>query len=185
MKRFLTVGMTLALICAVAATTLAAVNAITKNKIIAYEQEVVEDALSVVAKGLAIGQLNQSEDPSILEYYQLMNASNGIEGYIVMVLGSGYGGEMTVLASYAVDGSVMAAKLLGNAETPGLGKKAEADGYMDKFIGTGGNSSPVPVKKTELGNTDAESISGATVTFSGIAKALAYGSAFVTSMGGK
>ena len=89
MKRFLTVGMTLALICAVAATTLAAVNAITKNKIIAYEQEVVEDALSVVAKGLAIGQLNQSEDPSILEYYQLMNASNGIEGYIVMVLGSG------------------------------------------------------------------------------------------------
>jgi electron transport complex protein RnfG len=79
---------------------------------------------------------------------------------------------------------VIDARLLANAETPGLGKKAESPSYMEKFQDTGSEQS-VPVKKDELEKADADSISGATVTFSGIAKTIAYGSDFVKSLGGE
>lgn len=91
---------------------------------------------------------------------------------------------MLVMASYGISGEVLNAKLLANAETPGLGKKAENKEYMGKFIGTG-SKSPVPLKKSELDKSAAESIGGATVTFSGIAKAVSQGSLFVKSLGGK
>ena len=53
---------------------------------------------------------------------------------------------------------------------------------MDKFIGTEGFT--VPVKKSNLSSAGLKA-SGCTVTFSGIAKALAYGSEFVKTVGVK
>ncbi len=184
MKQMMKVGLLLAIICAVAATALAAVNMITKDKIAAYERNVVIAALSEVASGFSIGESQASTDALVQQFYPLAGQSKTVEGYLLMLNANGYGGAMTVMASYSKDGKILAAKLLGNSETPGLGKKAESKTYMDKFIGTGG-ASPVPVKKSNLSSADAESIGGATVTFSGIAKALAYGSEFVKTVGVK
>ncbi|MFA6706856.1 MAG: FMN-binding protein [Sphaerochaetaceae bacterium] len=184
MRQYFKVGITLALICAVAATALAFVNHVTKEKIATYEESVVLDAYSEVSAGFTVGELIVPTDEMVSEYHPLTNSSGNISGYIVMLNANGYGGEMTIMASYGIDGEVLGAKLLGNSETPGLGKKAESKTYMEKFVGTG-SVGPIPVKKSELSKADAESIGGATVTFSGIAKALAYGSDYVKNLGVK
>lgn len=177
MKSMLKVGLTLALICAVAATALAAVNLVTKDRIAQYEFEVVQNALLEVADGYNVGELQEVADEIVREYYPLANAAQELQGYILMLSGNGYGGEMSIMASYDVDGQILGVKLLANSETPGLGKKAEQDSYMEMFVGTGSRSL-VPVKKNDLAPAAAESISGATVTFNSIAKALAYGSEY-------
>jgi electron transport complex protein RnfG len=185
MRQLTRVGITLSLIAAIAATALAMVNAITAPKIAAYEQQVIQNALSEVSGGFALGEaVTVADDGSVAEIHKLLGSDTSVAGYILRLTGTGYGGSMTIMASYRTDGEVIDARLLANAETPGLGKKAEAPSYMQKFQGTGA-SAPVPVKKDMLGKADADSVSGSTVTFSGVARAIAYGSDYVKGLGGK
>ena len=90
---------------------------------------------------------------------------------------------MDIIASYSLDGSIMAAKLTTNSESPGIGKKAENDWYMDMFKGLGADD-PIPVSKNDLPSEQSALISGASITFSGITAALRSGSEFVKGLGG-
>lgn len=185
MKQFARVGITLSLIAAIAATALAMVNAFTAPKIAAYELAVIQNALIEVSGGFELGDSSENtQDAAVANVHKLHDQSGEIAGYILQLTGAGYGGEMVIMASYKTDGEVIDARLLANAETPGLGKKAEVPSYMTKFQGTGG-STPVPVKKDALEKTDADSVSGSTVTFAGVAKTIAYGSDYVKTLGGK
>lgn len=91
---------------------------------------------------------------------------------------------MKLVASYDLAGEIIAVKMLSNSETPGIGKKSEDPSYMDKFIGTGGDGE-VPTSKSQLSSDQAQAVSGATVTFTGISKALDYGSDYVRKQGGR
>ncbi len=71
---------------------------------------------------------------------------------------------------------------MDNQETPGLGKEAENPEYMKKYIGTG-EDSPVPVRKSQLSQEDADAITGASITFMGIGKALASASDYAKKEG--
>jgi Na+-translocating ferredoxin:NAD+ oxidoreductase subunit G len=185
MRNFMKIGITLALICMVAASTLALVNGITAPAIATYEEGVVLQALDEVSNSHTVGKfIGETGDETVSSYYELNDANGQVVGYILKLNAVGYGGTMSVMVSYDTLGEVLNAKLLSNAETPGLGKKAENKEYMGKFIGTGAKN-PVPVKKTELDKSVAESVSGATVTFSGVAKAISQGSVFIKSLGGK
>ncbi|MDD4219392.1 MAG: FMN-binding protein [Sphaerochaetaceae bacterium] len=185
MRQFLKVGVTLALIAAIAATTLAFVNAVTAPRIAAYEMQIIENALSTVAGKFRLGETKPSlTDEKVSAVHLLQDTDGNHIGYILQLEGIGYGGELTIMASYLNNGEVVEARLLANAETPGLGKKAEAPTYMEKFKATGA-AVPVPVKKDALQKEDADSISGATITFAGVAKTIAYGSNYVKSLGGK
>ena len=185
MRQFARVGITLSLIAAIAATALAMVNAVTAPKIAAYELQVIQNALTVVCCGFALGDSDtETGDTSVSAVHALKDTDGSIAGYILQLNGVGYGGAMTIMASYLDTGEVIDARLLANAETPGLGKKAEVPAYMEKFHGTGGDTA-VPQKKDALEKSDADSISGATVTFAGVAKSIAYGSDYVKSLGGK
>ncbi len=184
MKKMVSIGITLALIASVAAATLAIVNAITAPRIALYEEQVINEALQTVAGPYRVGEQIESVDEQIIDIYRLVGSDGTFAGYVVQLLGVGYGGEMTMMVSYLQDGEVLDARLLANSETPGLGKKAENATYMEKFIKTGA-ALKVPQSKGELSKEASDSISGATVTFSGVAKTIAYGSDFVKSLGGK
>ena len=71
---------------------------------------------------------------------------------------------------------------MANAETPGLGKEAENPSYMEMFIGHGGEED-VPTGTSDLEPAEADAVSGATLTFLGIARALEAGSDYVASGG--
>ncbi len=181
LKYIFKTAVVLAAICAVAAIALAALNAVTAPKIDAYEVQKVLSALEEVSCGYEIGE-KQEVNESYVAYLHPLSSGGKQCGYILGLTSIGYGGELTLVASYDLDGVLMAAKLVADDETPGVGKKAENEGYMDKFVGTGTASSPVPTSKAQLSDADSAAVSGASITFTGISKALAYGSGFVKSL---
>ena len=190
MTRYLKTALILAAICAVSAVILAALNMVTKPAIDAYEEGKTTSALKAVSNGMEIGEYAEINDGYITYRYELTppnatantGANTAVTGYILGLKTNGYGGEMVLVASFDTDGVVMNAVLVSDDETPGVGKKAEADGYMDKFIGTGSTDNPVPTTKSMLSEVDSAAVSGATMTFTGITKALNAGSAYVRSL---
>ena len=181
------IGGKLAIICAVAAAVLGLMNAVTEPRIEQIKQERLEAALGKVSEGMIVGEAQDTDEgDAVSTYYPLYEGSKDDtpEGYICRILGNGYGGEMAVLAGYTDEGKVFAVQLMENSETPGLGKEAEKSEYMQKYIGTGADK-PVPVRKDMLSQDQADAVTGATITFIGVAKALVQGSDFVDKLEGK
>jgi len=182
MKTILVTGAKLALICAVAAVALGFVNSITAPRIEQIKQENLENALSVVVPEGKAGNESVVDEGPVRGLYPIEKDGQTI-GYILRLVGTGYGGDMGILASYDLRGDVLAAVLMENEETPGLGKEAENPDYMKKYIGKGADT-PVPSSKKDLPAAEAETVSGASITFIGIGKALSAGSAFIQARGG-
>jgi H+/Na+-translocating ferredoxin:NAD+ oxidoreductase subunit G len=187
MRNILKISGKLALICAVAAIALAFVNQLTAPKIEEYNKEKLIQALSAVSKNYTISEASimvndvdsetNSEFSNVNEYYTLTENGTTV-GYILSVTANGYGGPMGMIIGYEINGEIIQARLLKNAETPGLGKEAEKSEYMEVFLSKGA-SDPIPQRKNQLPADIVDAISGATITFSGVAKALYSGSEFV------
>lgn len=184
MKELTAIGSRLGIICAVAALVLGLVNGITEPRIAELKAEKLHQALSAVAPIGEIGdEVFVEETEGIIQSYYPVTAAGKAVGYVINLKAAGYAGDMKVLASFTADGAVLDARLMDNQETPGLGKEAEKPEYMQKYAGSGADK-PVPVKKSQLSQAEVDSISGATITFMGIGKALEQGSGFVKSLGG-
>ncbi len=171
----------LGLICAVAALCLGAVNSITEPQIEIFRQQKLQNALEQVSPGGIIGEEVFAEAPVVLSYYPV-DKDGEKSGYILNLKGSGYGGDLIILASYDPAGTLIGSVLMENDETPGLGKEAEKDWYMKKYLGFAG--SDIPSSKNQLEQVDVDAISGATITFAAIGTALAAGSDFAVKLGG-
>jgi Na+-translocating ferredoxin:NAD+ oxidoreductase subunit G len=182
MKNTLVVGGKLALICGVAAIILGLVNAVTAPTILLNKQKELGTAVSKVAGDMKVGEQVMVDESGIVDYYYPADGKAGEETFIMKLTGTGYGGDMGILAGYSGDGEIFSVVLMENQETPGIGKKAENPEYMDKFIGTGGVK-PVPVLKDQLTQEQADAVSGATITYLGVSQALAAGSDFVRGLG--
>ena len=182
MKTILKTGFILFAICALSAGLCGIVNSITAPRIAVNEENAKMLSMQSVASGYEMGSEIASMDEDILSVIPLYE--NGEEkGYILELVTSGYGGEMTVIASFYSDGELIKVELGTNSETPGLGKKAENESYMMMFRGLGG-SSPLPSSKSDLSAENQEVVSGASITFNGISEALRNGSEYVKSLGG-
>jgi Na+-translocating ferredoxin:NAD+ oxidoreductase subunit G len=182
MKEVIKTGGKLAAICAIAAIALGIVNAITEPIILAARAERLRLALSKLSVGLEIGDFMEGDEESVLGYYPL-RGPDGIEAYIINVIGDGYGGDMNLLTGISIQGEILSAELMQHTETPGLGKEAENESYMQMYIGTGGDS-VIPSRKSELDSEDADAITGASITFIGIGKAFNGAADFVSQIGG-
>jgi electron transport complex protein RnfG len=181
MKNVVVVGLKLFAICAVAAVTLGGINAITEPVIIQRKIMELQQALDELTPDAATGEAAAVPDnPVIVRRYPVTKEGESA-GMLLELQGSGYGGEMKILARYDEDGTIRAVRLMDNTETPGLGKKAENPAYMEKFLGTGSADDPVPVRKDMLKSGDADAVTGATITFLGISKALAEGAEYAAA----
>lgn len=175
MQSLMIVGGKLALICTVAALVLALVNAVTAPVIEQNREERLNETLSQIVGSQSVGERQDVADHDVVQAYW---AISGSDSYVLDLVGQGYGGDMRMLAGYRGDGELFAARLMQNNETPGLGKEAEEPGYMEKYTGHG-DENPVPARPDQLAPDQADSVSGATITFMGIGNALATGSQFV------
>ncbi len=183
MKQYLKVAFSLFLICAVAASLLAVINAITAPVIAQNSEKETIEAYNAIAAGYTfdLDELKESDTAGV-EYTIPLYDGNELAGYIAGLVGNGYGGAFTLVASYSIDGTLLEAKMMGNSETPGLGKKAEESWYMKQFAGLGGDK-PLPESKSDL--ADPSAVSGASVTFNGVNKAIKTGSEMIKQMGGR
>ena len=183
MKTILKTGLILFVICALSAGLCGIVNSITAPKIAENIRQEQLKAYDAVASGLEIGEETAIEGVSGVKSQLPLTADGKTEGVILNLTGNGYGGEFSIIASYSLDGELLAAKMMGNGETPGLGKKSEQAWYMDMFVGTG-SSKPMPAAKTDLPGDLAQAVSGASITFGGVSSTLRNGSEYVKSLGG-
>jgi electron transport complex protein RnfG len=183
MKSVVIIGLKLFAICAVAALTLGGINAITEPLIFQRRIMELQQALDELTPDAETGEaVAVSGDPVVVKRYPVRKKGQNA-GMLLELQGSGYGGEMKILARYDKDGRVRAVKLIENSETPGLGKKAESPAYMEKFVNTGTPENPVPVRKDMLASDEADSITGATITYLGVSKALAEGARYAAAQG--
>jgi electron transport complex protein RnfG len=141
--------------------------------------------LEGLAPGRAFGMFRPVEGKHpVLGFYPSWSGPGKAETCIVQVQGNGYGGGFSLLAHCADDGEILGARLLDNREIPGMGKAAQSPEYMDKFVGTGA-AKPVPLDPKKLSQKDLAAVSGVSVTYAGIARALEQASAFVKAGGSK
>ena len=187
--RLVIVGGKLALICTVAAVVLGLTNAITAPVIVENRARALAEGLAVVVgksgvPGSQVGEASPIVDSTVAQTaYPITGVDGEVVGFILQLVGIGYGGDMQLLAGYRPTGELFSAQMMENLETPGLGKKAEAPAYMEMFIGSGAES-PIPVSKKELPADQADAITGATITFIGVGRALADGSELVRELEG-
>ncbi|KGM38806.1 hypothetical protein S1OALGB6SA_1899 [Olavius algarvensis spirochete endosymbiont] len=160
----------LGLIGALAALLLAVLNSFVAPIIELRREAEMRAVLDVLANGEKTEEAETVSEPGILQRWRISND----KGWILEMEAVGYGGPMLLAASYKSDGTIVAARLMDNKETVGFGKKAEDSAYMKVFEGFGGEIS-IPQSRTELAN-GADLVSGATITFTGIAVALEKGS---------
>jgi electron transport complex protein RnfG len=99
-------------------------------------------------------------------------------GLILTLVIDGYGGPVTIMANYQKDGTLVKAVVVNDTETPGIGKRIEEEWYMALFAGKGG-ADPIPLKKSQLPAEQADSLTGATITFTAVSAALEAGSAWM------
>jgi electron transport complex protein RnfG len=209
------IGVKLFAICIASAIVLSLLNALTAPRILENKEKEEKEALVELVTFGEPGN-KQAVDDEIVVSCREVSDTDQLVGYVLELRGLGsYGGEMKLLAVYKPDGELSNAKLMENRETPGLGKKAESDEYMRKFLGKGGmNGVPIPTsielleQQTGLGVETAQSrveirgvadffyfifqwffgkpktgssdsVTGATVTFLAVSRALAGGSDYV------
>jgi electron transport complex protein RnfG len=185
--RLVIIGAKLALICTIAAVVLALVNAVTAPVIVENRARALAEGLAAVAgksgvPGVQVGDAHAIADSEVVSTaYPITSADGAAVGFILQLVGIGYGGDMQLLAGYYGSGELFSARMMENQETPGLGKKAEAPQYMEMYIGFGA-ASPIPTSKSHLPAGQADSITGATITFLGVGRALAGGSELVRTL---
>ena len=177
LKGDLLIAAKLTLICFTAVLLLSIVHLLTMHSIERNNHK-AEDMTNryLIADGVKFEKCSFS-DPSVQSdseyYFTVSDAQNEIIGWTVSIMTKGYGGAMKVMIGFDKDLIVKNAKLLMNGETPGVGKEAERDEYMTKFIGTGSAAKPIPTKKSMLAQSDIDTVTGATITFNGVSSGIA------------
>ncbi|MBR6201022.1 MAG: FMN-binding protein [Spirochaetales bacterium] len=176
LKGDLLIAAKLTLICFTAVLLLSIVHLLTQGSIDKNNRK-TEDMTNryLIADGAKF-EKSYFADPSVHaddEYYFIVTDSqNEVIGWTVSIMTNGYGGAMKVMVGFDTDLIVKNAKLLTNSETPGVGKEAERDEYMTKFIGTGSSARPIPTKKSMLAQSDIDTVTGATITFNGVSSGI-------------
>lgn len=181
MKLHLKTAVVLGVICAVSAALLSFVNSITSSRIDENEKLLFNQALEKVASDAMTGEKVDVVENKYVDYFYPLYKNKILSGYVIGLKNQGYGGLITLVAAYNLSGTVESAVIVSNSETPGVGKKAENENYMNLFIGKG-SASVIPTNKNQLSDVDKTLVSGATITFSSISKALSEGSAFVKEL---
>lgn len=172
------IALKLTSICFVSVLLLSVINLITEPQIKKNKEKTEKEAMTFLmpeAKDFSKIKNFKSISDNLKKdfyYYEAYNNNSELIGYIVSSQDTGYGGKMKVMVAFDKNLKILDAKLLDNSETPGLGKKAENDKYMDKFKNTNTEKNPLPLNKNMLSPADRDAVTGATITFNGVVGAI-------------
>lgn len=168
-------GLILLAITAVVAALLGGVNAITKDKIAAINEQKVADAIALVIDSDAAPEpVDISGAPAeVIAAYKL-----GDDGYAVETVVSGSQGSIDMMAGVAPDGSITGVSIVKHSETAGLGAVYADDtdkgvAFRESFKGLSG----------EITKDDVDYKSGATVSANAICKGASIASDYAASLG--
>lgn len=173
-KYILRLTVTLLLICAVVAAVLAAVNAITKDKIAQIQVQKTQNAIAEVLPAVAgLEEVPLSGDTGIVKSVYVADGQ-----YAVEVAPGGFDGEVTMMVGI-VDGKVSGISVISHTETPGLGavaaaQNAKGEAFRGQFVGQSG--------VLEIGD-QIDAMTGATITSNAVVTGVNAALEFVANLG--
>ena len=176
MVNYLKQGVTLLLVCAVAAGILTFVNNVTEPVILEAQQEASYGMYYEIFGDRVDGFDNIDEDQltdiqsEFNKVDEVIEAKMGDEtvGYVLTVFSNGFGGEMKNALALDLEGNILGFRNISHGETPGYGAVIVDEEYYSLYD-EGKNISGVDAMTVGSGGeTDVEVISGSTVTTNGI-----------------
>ncbi len=151
MKEMVRYGLILSLICILASASLAAVNSLTKHKII--EQARVEEEASlkeVIPDAQKFEPVKSGEE---VLYYKVFDKDNRFIGAAFKASQKGYSSVIETMVGMKKDGIITGIKILNQNETPGLGARIAETSFRSQFS-----------NKNIEGLSDVSAITGATIS---------------------
>lgn len=168
-------ALVLAIVCTVAALSLAVVNQLTAERIEERLKAEREEALQAVFaeaerfEGIDISpelaeRLEEMDDIVVIDIYAAYLAEERL-GFVFQTGSTGYGGEIILMIGFSTErDQVVGMRVLEHSETPGLGANIEEPGFLEQFVG---RSTADPVEVTR----DIEALTGATISSRAVALA--------------
>lgn len=167
--------LSLTLIALVASLALALVNKVTKGPIADVNKKKVADAVAKVLPpydsytvdtvSVTIKNSKGEDVPTPFTRYIAVDKEGQTVGKAIESFdANGFGGKITAMVGFDAEGNVSGYEILGSAETPGLGAKADKWFQKDgkgNIIGKNPSANNITVKK-DGGEVDA--ITGSTIT---------------------
>lgn len=144
-------GFILGLICFIASGFLAAVNSLTKARIIAQAQKQEEMTLKAVLSGAVRFEPIKSDNDVI--YYKGYDNEGKLLGIAFKAAGKGYSSVIETMSGLSLRGTITAIKILNQNETPGLGNRITEAPFLDRFV-----------NKSAWDLAGVQAISGATIS---------------------
>lgn len=150
MKDIIRLGITLMLICAVAAGALAFTNNITSAII---EDRIYQETVAQLQELFPTLQDFETKEINGRSGIVAFDAAGNFVGFLAEGRTEGYGGTIRFNLGVDPDGKIVGLSVIAQSETAGLGDKIKEDWFLEKFIG-----------KKPGDSFDVDNISGATVS---------------------
>ena len=173
-KAILLPALALLLIAGVSSFLLAFVNDVTAP--IIAERETAERAEAMAAVLPAAATFSEEKTVSLtvdgedeeIVYYEGLDSTGALIGYVFTASGAGYGGDVAVMTGVDMDGVVTNIEITSINETPGLGMRAQEESFLSQYIGKSGS---LTVSKTAAGD-EIQALTGATITSTAVTDAV-------------
>ena len=173
-KAILLPALALLLIAGVSSFLLAFVNDVTAP--IITEREAAERAEAMAAVLPAAATFSEEKTVSLtvdgedeeIVYYEGLDSTGALIGYVFTASGAGYGGDVAVMTGVDMDGVVTNIEITSINETPGLGMRAQEESFLSQYIGKSGS---LTVSKTAAGD-EIQALTGATITSTAVTDAV-------------
>ena len=132
---FLRVGGTLLLIAAIVAGMLAAVNALTKDRIEQNELAEINTAIGELFGGEVERTDLQGEFPAGVRNVWQVSLDGEHAGYCIYTETQGYGGTIGMMVAFDTQGAVQGISIVEILETAGLGSRVNDGAYLSQYTG--------------------------------------------------
>lgn len=107
----------------------------------------------------------------LTEAFEAVDADGAPLAWLISAAEKGYGGDVPVLIVIDLDGQITGVKVLGNNETPGLGKKVADKAFIGQFTGQSAEN-VFAVKTAAADQVLIDAVTGATISSRAVTNAV-------------
>lgn len=140
-KSAVNIALRLFIVCTVIASVVASVNLITADRIAENEKKVINDTIRSifdydVLNIESVGYKN--DDDCVKEIYRIRKDDGTLIGYSAICSPKGFGGEIRLMTAFDDGKNIIAVRVMGHSETPGIGDKIEnvrTPAFTEQFVG--------------------------------------------------
>lgn len=184
-KEIIVPAVSLFLICLVATALLAVTNRVTAPKIEQLAAETENETKKEVLK--QANSFSQAKtvtlDSKVYTYYEGLDSSGKLIGYVFSTSAKGYGGDISVMTGIDGEGVIKGVSILSISETAGLGMNAKNEDFLNQYNEKSGALSVI--KNGAAKDNEIQALTGATITSNAMTTAVNLAQSLYQKVGGE